>query len=358
MPKRSTKHRVIPDGDRRRAKAAYNLLGRIQEAANFNPNLSNEEMMAYGRKLHEYTYDGGSTDDEALERLIRAVTSDTLVGSDILKVQLQIPNEQCMMLWAGRWVDQGCPRVVFDSKYASLLMATDVGRDMVDKIVFPWKAFLLEMPEGLLSITDAEDVLHGIRKVYVHVMRAERHDFDTLNVVAMTEHGLQLWRHGLKPEELTTAKVCGAGNWDFGFKTDSRDDRVLNLVGRLVISMCVAMSDPDNYRKQKPGRKKKGRRTNGKPKTKTSELPEIQTFVIGRPTKINCRQALVDYVEGRGTRKSPTVRFLVRGHWKFQPYGPGRSLRKLIQIEPYWKGPEEAKILARTVKMDTNSAAE
>lgn len=35
-------------------------------------------------------------------------------------------------------------------------------------------------------------------------------------------------------------------------------------------------------------------------------------------------------------------RLLVRGHWRLQPHGPQSSLRKLIFIEPYWRGPEMA----------------
>jgi hypothetical protein len=38
-------------------------------------------------------------------------------------------------------------------------------------------------------------------------------------------------------------------------------------------------------------------------------------------------------------------RFIVRGHWKRQPYGPESSLRKLIFIKPYFKGPDMAELL-------------
>ena len=34
----------------------------------------------------------------------------------------------------------------------------------------------------------------------------------------------------------------------------------------------------------------------------------------------------------------------VRKHFKRQPYGPGRRLRKIIVIMPYWRGPEDAPI--------------
>lgn len=38
------------------------------------------------------------------------------------------------------------------------------------------------------------------------------------------------------------------------------------------------------------------------------------------------------------------VQLKVAGHWKKQPYGPERMLRKVIWIQPYWKGPEGSPI--------------
>lgn len=49
-----------------------------------------------------------------------------------------------------------------------------------------------------------------------------------------------------------------------------------------------------------------------------------------------------------------SVRFRVRGHWKQQPYGPGRSQRKTKWIQPFWKGPELAQVINRNyVVQDT-----
>lgn len=52
------------------------------------------------------------------------------------------------------------------------------------------------------------------------------------------------------------------------------------------------------------------------------------------------------------TRKL-SVRFLVRGHWKRQAYGPARSLRKSIYVQPIIKGPAGAplKTTPTTVKV-------
>jgi hypothetical protein len=35
-------------------------------------------------------------------------------------------------------------------------------------------------------------------------------------------------------------------------------------------------------------------------------------------------------------------KFMVRGHWRMQPYGPAHSLRRRTWIMPFWKGPEDA----------------
>lgn len=43
-----------------------------------------------------------------------------------------------------------------------------------------------------------------------------------------------------------------------------------------------------------------------------------------------------------GMRRVLIKRLLVRGHWRNQPYGPQSALRKLIFVEPYWRGPELA----------------
>jgi hypothetical protein len=42
------------------------------------------------------------------------------------------------------------------------------------------------------------------------------------------------------------------------------------------------------------------------------------------------------------------VRYLVRGHWRQQPYGPKHSLRKLLWIQPFWKGDEDAPVVSTT----------
>ena len=43
-----------------------------------------------------------------------------------------------------------------------------------------------------------------------------------------------------------------------------------------------------------------------------------------------------------------TIRFWVSGHWRNQPYGPGRTLRRPVYINPFLRGPHDAPIKAST----------
>jgi hypothetical protein len=52
-------------------------------------------------------------------------------------------------------------------------------------------------------------------------------------------------------------------------------------------------------------------------------------------------------VEARGesgTGQLLTVQVRVQGHWKHQPHGPGNKQRKLLWIQPYWRGPEDGPV--------------
>lgn len=47
--------------------------------------------------------------------------------------------------------------------------------------------------------------------------------------------------------------------------------------------------------------------------------------------------------------KRLSIRFIVRGHWRNQPFGKGSEERKLIWIKPHYKGPEIAELINRPI---------
>lgn len=50
-----------------------------------------------------------------------------------------------------------------------------------------------------------------------------------------------------------------------------------------------------------------------------------------------------------GEKVAHDHRWLVSGHWRRQPYGPGRTLRRLQWINPFVKGPEDAPLKVKEV---------
>jgi hypothetical protein len=71
-------------------------------------------------------------------------------------------------------------------------------------------------------------------------------------------------------------------------------------------------------------------------------LDQSKVIKLGGSIKVN-RSVDSDYFSTR-TGKTVAVHHQVSGHWRKQPHGKGRTMRKLIWIEPYWKGPEDAPI--------------
>jgi len=83
----------------------------------------------------------------------------------------------------------------------------------------------------------------------------------------------------------------------------------------------------------------------GSSPTRTGPPPH-RTIFIGRPLAVDARPSLRASVAS-GNGAPPSVQTLVRGHIKRQVVGIGRTGRRVVWIEPYWRGPEDAPILAR-----------
>jgi hypothetical protein len=241
--------------------------------------------------------------------------------------------------WAARWVDQGAPRLVVDDKFASLLMATNIGEGCSDLVIPPWKAFMIEVQNKLLCTTIEGKQTYIDRILVQRVERAK--DSYAWNIFTLNPDTDMITSSLLVPVD----KLCSTDWHDLEFEgKELHEDgpRVLTLVNRLVTSLCLALSDPTISREQKKtkGRGQKFRFNRG--------TPTIRTFIIGRPVTVDCRPAVREYLSDTKKKSSTLdVQSLVRGHWKNQAYGTKHSLRKLIHIEPYWKGPEDSQILLR-----------
>lgn len=326
------------------AEAASSIL--LQEYhGQFRP-VRREDFAEVGYWLWERSYkhrthipEGPNDDFEAYQRLAEALHRE----SENMSIALHTPNHQIQMLWAARWVDQGLPQITMGHKYCAALLATSVPGDAVQDVAPPWKAFLIVLPTNLLHIKDPKGAEVPLQYLLAQHMMTERGP--SWNYMAVTDSALSLWVHNASVEDLVRADLRSI--WDgasFVIPQEKQDERVRILLGRLLINVCLAMSNPDNFKAPKPSKP-------GTKKHERKEAPDIRTFQLGAPIEIDCREAIRAYVAGTAgaTRSTtaPSVQSLVRGHWKRQVRGAGRTERVWIQVRPYWRGPDGAPILVR-----------
>lgn len=64
-----------------------------------------------------------------------------------------------------------------------------------------------------------------------------------------------------------------------------------------------------------------------------------------RPIYVNKSGLQKSSINQLNNFKEYAVRFIVRGHWRNQPFGQNQTERKLVWIKPYYKGPEMAELV-------------
>jgi hypothetical protein len=212
-------------------------------------------------------------------------------------------------------------------RLAASLMATNVPHDASAlDISMPWSCFAFYVPAGLIS--DATRLAFVVKR--------------SSDVIGMLSFGTFL-HLGAEPSLTSWAqheRVNDIG--DFTAEETQRSDRETLMFGRLLVGICAEMGT------HRPSKEHATR--NSGPK-KTSQARQFTTFKLSRDVRVDVRKAVRDYVEGR-TNRGPTVQILVRGHWKSQVHGPERSQRKMIHVEPYWRGPEDAPVAVRVHRID------
>jgi hypothetical protein len=309
--------------------------------SNLNSDTDLRNLIANGYSTWEKTYKHTDSDEEATKLLITTL-KDVIVASKGTKDPPSL-GAFAHWLFSARLVQQGSPRVILDDQLAASLIATNVGLESAELIKPPWKAFIIELPPGLLTY-DFEGELRSYQRVLIHYV-----DYGTSTQWSYWFRELN--EVGGAPgvfAKATTEKMI-LDDWnEVDSRVDDQQSRVGYLVGRLILSLCLALSDPTTttLREQK---RSKGRGSRFRTPHST---PDPRNFFVGRPITVDCRPAIRDFLSNTGKKNgSINVQTLVRGHWKHQAHGVGRALRKLIHVEPYWKGPEDAKILIRPTRV-------
>lgn len=218
-------------------------------------------------------------------------------------------EESCQALdrFAEAWMSASYARLEVGHKLAAALCLTDVPSGM--DVRAPWGAWSLVVPPGLFAI------------------RGE------------PEEMARIWCIGLEPEFVSTS----AGRMIPVERIAPRSTKAWPLVVALIRAACLVLSNPDELRKSSR------RAIVVAEKVGRSGPPDLlqARYVLGTPVNIDLRQQVADVISGANSGKFST-QFLVRGHFRMQAHGAGYAQHKKIWIEPFWKGPEEARVLLRS----------
>lgn len=227
-----------------------------------------------------------------------------------------------------------------------------------------WLAYVQAMAASLpadsqLSFPDEQDVLwawpHGVVVIFAEpielthtiVSRGVAHSSERLAVAPVAETqiaaGLVFFTKQPVPAEMADgaqvepisayptlwigedASDIVQGNWVPGQRGIASKDTISEST-RLLISIVTALGHRLT-RLAEPGS------TRGERRRAERALPGLRVLELATG-------ASVQRTETTGT-VAWQRRWMVRGHWRLQPHGPGRTLRKPLWIDPYVKGPED-----------------
>jgi hypothetical protein len=210
------------------------------------------------------------------------------------------------------WVSSAFARLEVGHRLAASLALTDVPPDF--EVRAPWQCWSLVVPEGLFP------PIRG----------------------GSTEHAARFWCVGSEPLFVITNEGRPISVLAHPERSHGH---IYEAMRALIRSACLVISaHPDDFRKEKHHKPtaRSGKKRHGPP-----ELAQAR-FMLSAPVEVDCREMLHEALTGK-TRSgsSPKVQFLVRGHPKRQAYGPKNSLRKDIWVQPFWKGPEDTRVLLR-----------
>lgn len=225
------------------------------------------------------------------------------------------------------WYDNGMPTVQLGHKLAASLMLTNTPSSVIDDIKLPFKSFMIEVPDGLITV-DVDGNNENIKSIIVseHINQ----NGNCFCYVALGTGSLNYWSVNetivkLLEDDSTISSDIGP----LDFTIEDNDKRPLLMIRRLIAGVCLYINGGGDVKHIG-----KSHSWNGD----FSKPPEKRVFRMTQTVKDNFTEVVKDYISGKGNKL--TVQSIVSGHWKRQHFGEGRSKTKVIFVEAYWRGPD------------------
>lgn len=267
----------------------------------------------------------------------------------------------------GKWAEYGNPVFELSASLASAFVLTDCSGVSESDFKLPFSSFVIQPPRSLLTLVDPrtrEQVSVSSIQVCAFDAPTESNPFlqmltqttlrpffgnapkmkESLEVLRgavfrkrklflnlLTERSVNVWHTSFYPFEKMGVNDDPEPSMEF----QAADSAALVAAGRIVVNLCAFINT----------RRTDADGAHPMPKEFMRDRKGAKHWVLGKAVKLPrpLHEAARQFAEtGKRTAWQATSRWVVRGHWRNQPYGPGSSERKLIWVEPHWKGPADA----------------
>lgn len=300
---------------------------------------SDRDLMSLGLSLWDASYRLFPNDPSQAAESIEDTVSRLYAPASRAKRTSAVSLAQ----FAAAWANDAFQCVVTTHTYAAALMCSDADRDSIHDLHMPWRAFMVKVPDGLLRVDNVD-----WRRVLIYSTPAGA----AIHIYAQENNcGAIMYAAS---NVATVLEDCPDGDptWE-ALNQDHR--RILRLARRLVIGLLMAMTYTDNF-------KRSPQRHGGTSQREPGAQPDHRVTFVGKPLTIDCRGKVRAYLDGKqrggGKGRAPAVQVLVRGFFRRQVVGVGRTGRKVIWVEPFWRGAEGAPILTKPKKVGRGDTQE
>lgn len=280
------------------------------------------------------------------------------------------------MHWYLCWLRDCLPVFQLTESLLAALTLTDAKDVPVDEVRPPFDSFLVTLPpnfwrlshEGTHSFVIKDDGSmvdpHGtsdIRALQFHRYTARDDDErarPAIAILALAESGISLWDNTHLPEEgnlndwLSLGQFEQNPNYQYRPGEVNQDERAIQRQARrLWVNLAFYIAENGRGRRlDRTTPKKRSARARRRRRAPQERKPT--TWLLGQEVKLG--RPLLDAARECHTQRGwqVSVRHVVRGHYKQQAYGPGRTLRKRIWVQPYHRGPEDGPKVSHLYTME------
>jgi len=305
------------------------------------PLWSDRTLTEIGVQVWENVFKGGGTEADLHAFVAQAAEA---WGKNNLEPLARRGLISGIFSFTGHWAVHAFQRVTTTHTFAAALMCSDADKDALHDIEIQWKAFMVIIPNGCLKTHRAD---------YTRILVSSFEDRATLALLDQSgpgpDHLIFVQSNNLA--SLLDVSTVPEYTHTAGADASDQTTRAMVMAKRLVAGLLLAIQHRDNFKEKKVAAKS-GSRWRGE-----REEPEHRVVMVGRPLTVDCRQKVTEFIrgdEGGARRKRggpPSVQVLVRGFFRRQVVGVGRTGRKVIWIEPFWRGPKGAPIWTRPKKV-------